>query len=87
MDCNGLMWSSVLSIISKTADKKYQGTIQGFASSAGSMASIIGLIAGGLLYEQIGGEIFILSAVIIFIVFLMSIKFLFNWNIFEFLRY
>ncbi|MCZ6702079.1 MAG: MFS transporter [Ignavibacteria bacterium] len=73
---NGLMWSSVLSIISKTADAKYQGTIQGFASSAGSMASIIGLIAGGLLYEQIGGDIFILSAVIIFIVFLMSIKLL-----------
>ena len=44
---NGLMWSSILSIISKASEEKYQGTIQGFAGSAGSMASIIGLVIGG----------------------------------------
>lgn len=73
---NGLMWSSVLSILSKASDKKFQGTIQGFTSSSGSMASIIGLIVGGILYEQFGGKIFILSALIIFTVFVMSIKLL-----------
>jgi MFS family permease len=71
---NGLMWSSVLSILSKASEDKYQGTIQGFASSSGSMASIFGLIIGGILYEKFGGEVFILSAVIIFVVFVMSFK-------------
>jgi MFS family permease len=70
---NGLMWSSILSILSKAAAEKYQGAIQGFASSSGSMASIIGLVAGGLLYEQLGATIFLVSSVIIFVVFLMSI--------------
>jgi MFS family permease len=73
---NGLMWSSVLSILSKAFDEKYQGTIQRFAGSAGSLASIIGLIVGGIIYQQIGGEIFILSAIIIFIVFVMGFKIL-----------
>ncbi|UCH65947.1 MAG: MFS transporter [Ignavibacterium sp.] len=71
---NGLMWSSILSILSKASEEKYQGTIQGFAGSAGSLASIIGLIIGGLIYEQVGNEIFILSAIIIFIVFFMGFK-------------
>jgi DHA1 family tetracycline resistance protein-like MFS transporter len=73
---NGLMWSSILSILSKASEEKYQGTIQGFAGSAGSLASIIGLIIGGIIYEQSGNEIFILSAIIIFIVFVMGFKIL-----------
>ena len=73
---NGLMWSSILSILSKASEEKYQGTIQGFAGSAGSLASIIGLIIGGLMYEQLGGEIFILSTVTIFVVFIMVIRLL-----------
>lgn len=71
---NGIMWPSVLSILSRAAEEKYQGTIQGVASSGGSLASIIGLIAGGILYEFSGSGIFVLSAAIIFIVFLMSIR-------------
>lgn len=71
---NGIMWPSVLSLLSRAADEKYQGTIQGFASSGGSLASIIGLIAGGILYEVSSSGIFVLSAAIIFIVFLMSIR-------------
>ena len=71
---NGLMWSSILSILSKASEEKYQGTIQGFAGSAGSLASIIGLIIGGLIYEQAGNDIFILSSIIIFIVFVMGFK-------------
>lgn len=73
---NGLMWSSILSILSKATEEKYQGTIQGFAGSAGSLASIIGLIVGGILYEQLAGEIFFLSAATIFIVFTMGLKLL-----------
>ena len=73
---NGLMWSSFLSILSKTAGNAYQGFIQGIASSFGSLASIVGLIIGGLLYSLIGGFTFLISAGIIFLVFIMSFKLL-----------
>lgn len=73
---NGLMWPSFLSILSKTADNAYQGFIQGIASSFGSLASIVGLIIGGLLYSLIGGFSFLISAGIIFVVFIMSFKLL-----------
>ena len=73
---NGLMWPSFLSILSKTAGNAYQGFIQGVASSFGSLASIVGLIIGGLLYNLIGGYTFLISAGIIFVVFIMSFKLL-----------
>jgi MFS family permease len=73
---NGLMWPSFLSILSKTAGNAYQGFIQGIASSFGSLASIVGLIIGGLLYSLIGGFTFLISAGIIFAVFIMSFKLL-----------
>ena len=73
---NGLMWPSFLSILSKTAGNAYQGFIQGIASSFGSLASIVGLIIGGLLYSLIGGFSFLISAGIIFVVFIMSFKLL-----------
>jgi MFS family permease len=73
---NGLMWPSFMSILSKTAGNSYQGFIQGVASSFGSLASIVGLIIGGLLYNLIGGFTFLISAGIIFVVFIMSFKLL-----------
>jgi MFS transporter, DHA1 family, tetracycline resistance protein len=73
---NGLMWPSFLSILSKTAGNAYQGFIQGVASSFGSLASIVGLIIGGLLFSLIGGYTFLFSAGIIFLVFIMSFKLL-----------
>jgi len=73
---NGLMWPSLLSIISKATDSRYQGRIQGIASSCGSLASIIGLLVGGVFYEQLGSHIFLLAAVVIFLVFIISAKML-----------
>jgi MFS family permease len=73
---NGLMWPSVLSILSKTAGKVYQGSVQGFASSLGSLASIIGLIAGGLLYSKIGSATFLIAAAAIYLVFALSFRLL-----------
>ena len=69
---NGLMWPSFMSILTKRAGYVYQGAIQGIASSFGSLASIIGLTIGGLLYNLIGGITFLVSAGIIFVVFIMS---------------
>jgi MFS family permease len=71
---NGLMWPSVLSLLSKAAGKKYQGSVQGFAGSLSSLASIIGLILGGILYSNIGAMTFLISASTIFLVFILSFR-------------
>ena len=73
---NGLMWPSFMSILSKRAGTVHQGVIQGVGSSMGSLASIIGLIMGGLLYNLIGPTTFLISAAVIFMVFVMSFKLL-----------
>ena len=69
---NGLMWPSFMSILSKRAGSVHQGIIQGVGSSMGSLASIIGLIVGGILYNLIGSAAFLVSAAVIFMVFIMS---------------
>lgn len=73
---NGLMWPSFMSILSKCAGTALQGAVQGVAGSIGGVASIIGLIAGGVLYNLTGGATFLVSAVIIFSVFVMSFRLL-----------
>ena len=73
---NGLMWPSFMSILSKRAGTVHQGVIQGVGSSMGSLASIIGLILGGLLYNLIGPTTFLISAAVIFMVFVMSFRLL-----------
>ncbi|ADI73823.1 major facilitator superfamily MFS_1 [Methanohalobium evestigatum Z-7303] len=73
---NGLMWPSVLSILSKFAGPKYQGAVQGFAGSFMSLASIAGLIFGGFLYGYLSTGTFFISAVIIYIVFVLSFRLL-----------
>lgn len=73
---NGLMWPSFMSILSKRAGTDLQGAVQGIAGSIGGVASIIGLIAGGVLYNLTGEATFLVSAVIIFSVFVMSFRLL-----------
>ena len=73
---NGLMWPSFMSILSKRAGTALQGAVQGVAGSVGGVASIIGLIAGGVLYNLIGGATFLVSALVIFSVFVMSFRLL-----------
>ena len=74
---NGIMWPSVLSILSKVAGDKYQGSVQGFASSFGSLASILGLISGGMLYGWLQENTFLVSAVIIYLSCILSTRLLF----------
>ena len=71
---NGLMWPSVMSILSNRAGIVYQGTVQGVANSFGSLASIIGLMIGGLFYNMLGASTFLISAGVIFAVFIMSFR-------------
>ncbi|MDP2217972.1 MAG: MFS transporter [Methanolobus sp.] len=71
---NGVMWPCILSLLSKFAGKVYQGSVQGFAMSAGSFASILGLLAGGLLYTQLRTTAFLIAALIIFSVVILSFR-------------
>jgi MFS family permease len=64
---NGLMWPSVLSLLSKLAGEENQGAVQGLAGSAGGLASIIGLVAGGVLFDQTGAMTFVISAALILV--------------------
>lgn len=73
---NGLMWPSIQAFLSKLTPDEHQGAVQGFAGSFGSLASVIGLIAGGFFYSSMATDVFIFSAVIIYIVSLMGIRLL-----------
>jgi DHA1 family tetracycline resistance protein-like MFS transporter len=76
---NGLMWPSFMSILSRYAGSKLQGSVQGVAGSFGGLASIAGLILGGFLYNAIGAVTFLISAGVIFSIFLMSFQLL-KWK-------
>ena len=58
------------SILGNLGSKKEQGMIQGVSSSAGSLASIFGLIAGGVLYTILGAKTFLIGGAVFVIVFL-----------------
>lgn len=69
---NGLMWPSVLSLLSLAAGKRHQGAVQGFVGGAGAVASILGLLVGGALYARIGSGVFGFSALTILGAFLLA---------------
>lgn len=69
---NGLMWPSVLSLLSKAAGDRHQGAVQGYSGSLGAIASIVGLIAAGVLYSSLGPWVFIVAAAIVFPVSLIA---------------
>jgi len=62
---NGLMWPSVMAMLSGVAGDQHQGAVQGAASSVGAVASIVGLVAAGLFYNLLGAWVFVLAAVLI----------------------
>jgi len=70
------MWPSFMSILSRRAGTTHQGAVQGLAGSFGGVASIIGLTTGGLLYSLVGATTFLVSAGVIFAVFIMSFRLL-----------
>jgi len=72
---NGLLWPSFLALLSRHADDRYQGAVQGLSGSVGSLASIIGLIGGGLLYGAVGPSMFLVPAVLISAAVALSLRF------------
>lgn len=73
---NGLMWPSFMSILSYRAGTTHQGAVQGLAGSFGSLASIIGLTIGGILYSLFGSTTFLVSGIVIFAVSILSFRLL-----------
>ena len=57
-------------------EQLHQGAVQGVAGSFGGLASIVGLIIGGILYDTLGGTAFLISAAVIFVAFIMSFRLL-----------
>ncbi|MCZ6798352.1 MAG: MFS transporter, partial [Gammaproteobacteria bacterium] len=66
---NGIMWPSFLSLLGQMGEVSDQGYIQGIASSAGSLASIVGLVVGGFLYSLFASTSFVIAAVVFIVVF------------------
>ncbi len=71
---NGLMWPSLQSILSKLAGKEKQGLVHGISGSFMSLASILGLVGGGIAYELMGAKAFFVPVIIIYIVFVLSLR-------------
>ena len=52
--------------------REMQGTVQGVGSSLGSLASILGLLGGGVLVSRLGPEAFLVAAGAIYVVALIG---------------
>jgi DHA1 family tetracycline resistance protein-like MFS transporter len=69
---NGLMWPLLVALTSAKAGK-HQGAVQGLAGSTTAIASIIGLLLGGFLFDSLQGRLFVTSALLTFAVMLMAL--------------
>ena len=69
---NGVMWPSLLSILAKSADRNVQGAVQGLAGSVAAVASIVGMLIGGLLYRYLGPQVFVISAALTLLTFVLA---------------
>ncbi|MEM1321817.1 MAG: MFS transporter [Bacteroidota bacterium] len=65
---NGILWPSFLALLSTMGPASRRGAIQGYGASMGSMASIIGLILGGALFDFLGTTVFIIGAGIFLVI-------------------
>lgn len=69
---NGVMWPSLLAVLAKAAGGRVQGAVQGIASSVAAVASIMGLLVGGVLYRFLGGHVFVISAALTLMTFVLG---------------
>jgi len=74
---NGLMWPSFMALLSRTGSSTMQGAIQGYGNSMGSIASMFGLILGGILFEFLSTTVFAIGGIIFLIIaVLMALNFI-----------
>jgi MFS family permease len=65
---------TVIYIGTALLSREKQGAVQGYAGSVGAVASILGLVIGGVMYGFLEQWIFVLAAVIISVVFVASFR-------------
>ncbi len=65
---NGVAWPTFQARLAKVAGDEDQGAIQGAATAAGSLASILGLVVGGVLYPWLEVWLFLAGAVLFVVV-------------------
>ncbi|MFN3200392.1 MAG: MFS transporter [Bradymonadia bacterium] len=70
---NGIMWPSLVSTVAAAAGDELQGAVQGLAGSAGSLASIFGLLLGGVAYTSMGPMTFNISAGLMLLAFYINL--------------
>lgn len=68
---NGLAWPTFQARVAEVAGDE-QGTIQGAATSASSLASIVGLVLGGLLYPIFHSGVFYVAAALFGVVLVLT---------------
>ncbi len=68
---NGLSWPTFQARVAEVAGDE-QGTVQGAVTSASSLASIAGLLIGGLLYPALGGSLFFVAAGLFVVVLVLT---------------
>ncbi len=68
---NGLSWPTFQARVAEVAGDA-QGTIQGAATSASSLASISGLVVGGVLYPALQGGLFYVAAALFAVVLVLT---------------
>lgn len=61
---NGLSWATFQAQTTRSVPANAQGALQGAVASAGSLASILGLTLGGVLYPILQGSVFMVSSVV-----------------------
>lgn len=71
---NGVAWPSLSSFLANLVDDSVQGAVQGLSGSAGSLASIVGLISGGVVFERYGDLTFLVAASLIATGALLSLR-------------
>lgn len=69
---NGLMWPSLLALLSEAAGDA-QGAAQGLAGTGSALASIVGLLAGGVLFQKMGTRVFVLATAVTLLVTIVSL--------------
>ena len=68
---NGLSWPTFQARVAEVAGDA-QGTIQGAATSASSLASISGLVVGGVLYPALQSGLFLVAAAVFAVVLVLT---------------
>ena len=68
---NGLSWPTFQARVAEVAGDA-QGTIQGAATSASSLAAISGLVVGGVLYPTLGSGLFYVAAALFAVVLILT---------------